>query len=640
MTINETSARAENRWHNPFIETISDATLDAWASQFLPEEHSIVRRLLAHFSFYGPNRLNAALVSLHEKVISVLNRPVTSVWFIPVGYAAKSGSMIAYLYKTQNDIPQERFILANDLTNVRLTPESAVVFLDDYIGSGHQGRQVWDTVLSLISTSADICPFIFGAIVGTEKGKRHLASNTGFQVLTVDEIDEGALPLHDQSRVFPDPEERRLAREVLEEYGKRLYPSEPLGYENSQGLLGFFYSTPNNTLPIFWSTADGWIPILRHKETYRDPAFLVGPPAGLTKEISVSGPERPLLESARLEDYDLPFEVATRLLNEFRTMPIVLSLIPAIQSLEIDDATIGAILRLVIELRHLKHEKESVRTSLLIIPNDMSPDSIGDIHVLPSGTLSLSTSRAQTEIVQLVQWIGGFEGGVVINASGDVLGSVIFRKTTTTSYPLLPERYHRVARASLDSRGLLFLFSGNDRATVFYLGNRMLTYRGASWHLQPSDLPAGISQLAREYHISEGALHHLFRMSLRLSDEGQGAFATIGNHEEVLKYSDLREASRFQWPSLHVKDSDPDAVFGLMKQDGATIIRADGQIVQGLTTIRPPAGKSPLQDRQKGTKHHTAATISMLAKCIAVAVSVDGQITVFAGGTERFKLMG
>jgi len=53
---------------------------------------------------------------------------------------------------------------------------------------------------------------------------------------------------------------------MAEEYGLRLKPDVPLGYANGQYTFGFFYNTPDNTLPLFWSSNAQWIPLMKRYE--------------------------------------------------------------------------------------------------------------------------------------------------------------------------------------------------------------------------------------------------------------------------------------------------------------------------------------------------------------------------------------
>lgn len=58
----------------------------------------------------------------------------------------------------------------------------------------------------------------------------------------------------DASDIFIDDGERRFAKQILQQIGRELSPSAPLGHGDMGALVVFNNTTPNNTLPIFWST--------------------------------------------------------------------------------------------------------------------------------------------------------------------------------------------------------------------------------------------------------------------------------------------------------------------------------------------------------------------------------------------------
>jgi DNA integrity scanning protein DisA with diadenylate cyclase activity len=91
---------------------------------------------------------------------------------------------------------------------------------------------------------------------------------------------------------------------------------------------------------------------------------------------------------------------------------------------------------------------------------------------------------------------------------------------------------------------------------------------------------------------------------------------------------------------MHLGVSPDDAIIGLMSQDGATIISADGAIVQGMTFLRPPVGTAAQEEVGRGSKHSTAAKISSATAALSVAVSVDGRVTLYSGGEVKLKVMG
>jgi hypothetical protein len=621
---------------NPFGEAVSDEVVADWLNQFEPEERDVAEQLLVHFRFYGFAQISAALRELHAKILAATRDLASSTWYVPVGYVAKSGSLIAYFYKIQNEVTQESFILISDLKNISSDRASTIVFLDDYIGTGHQAAQVWNAFRSLNPRLAEEATVIFAAIVAMRRGVEYLSQMTGFRVIVVDVIEESDLPLAAQSSIFPADGDRARARTILEKYGARLRPKGPLGYGNSQGLLGFIYSTPNNTLPIFWSTESGWKPLLPHKESYRDPSSLFGPPAGLPKEAAMESPDKPLAESAALSGYEIAPEIASKIFTEFRRTDIFLVLAPVVRSLDIPEGAFSQLLRLIGELKHLVHEKEGVSSALLVVPQA----ALEELPKLAVSAASGITLASLDEVLAIIQLVKAADGALVIRPDGTVLGTTLFPPAADDALSFLPLRYQKAANASLKTGGLLFFFTGEGRASVFHSGQRLLAYRGASWHLQPSDMKGGVRTLAKRYHVDEPALLRVFQLCFRLSDEGHGALLVVGDHQRVLGLAEPPKTAYMRWPQMNVGLTEPEAILGLMRQDGATIIGADGTVLQGMTPLRPPVDAPGAVEVGRGTKHATAAKISGATGSLTIAVSVDGRITVYGGGEILLKIMG
>lgn len=93
----------------------------------------------------------------------------------------------------------------------------------------------------------------------------------GVEVVACIEIDESSEAFSNSSIVFLNvPQYREPCKIMCEYYGQRI-SEYPLGYDNSQLLIGFYYSIPNNTLPIFWSNRNSWEPLFsRHEKRYKE----------------------------------------------------------------------------------------------------------------------------------------------------------------------------------------------------------------------------------------------------------------------------------------------------------------------------------------------------------------------------------
>jgi hypothetical protein len=250
---------------------IKPESVSKWARQFQPDELPVVLKLLKAIRYYSSSKVQSMVTELHSRIQAVVSRPVERQWFVPVGYVAKSGSAIAFFYRKQNDLPAQRFLMAKDLTSAHFTDGSAVVFLDDFIGSGHQAVQFWWNVVVPMLPKSHVTQFVLGSLVGYEEGIKHIEESTKLKVVALDVLDDSDRAFSSTSRAFQNADERATALAIIQKYGARLYPKFPAGYADSQSVLGFFYSTPNNSLPVLWSTEGGWFPLLPRAEVLREP---------------------------------------------------------------------------------------------------------------------------------------------------------------------------------------------------------------------------------------------------------------------------------------------------------------------------------------------------------------------------------
>ena len=106
---------------------------------------------------------------------------------------------------------------------------------------------------------------------GIGKSRAEKLEKLGITVIYCAKLDERSQLFSDNSLAFYKfPEIKEYAKELAEEYGKRIEPKKPLGHNNGEYSFGMFYNIPNNSLPIFWSDKNEWYPIFLRKEKYQN----------------------------------------------------------------------------------------------------------------------------------------------------------------------------------------------------------------------------------------------------------------------------------------------------------------------------------------------------------------------------------
>jgi len=621
---------------NPFRGDISDQSVIDWLEQFEIEERPFICQLLKGFKYYGSTQVTESVKILCQSILADSKKSQKDIWFVPVGYVAKSGSIIAYYFRVQNNLDQSRFVSPADLSSLPLNESCAVVFIDDFLGTGNQACQVWENIVRPLYEKNGTA-FYYATLVAYVEGQENLRKNTHFLPFAVEVLSEKDSPFTVGNSLFDNETDRAQCEHIVERYGNRLYPNHPFGYRRTQGMVGFFYSTPNNTLPIFWASQHDWNPLLARGDSYRDPAFLIGPPPGLNVNTAGRAATTPVEILSQLDQFDIEWESLVRLGSEFKDSKVVLVLASVLKELKIGKNVLEAMINLIRCLRDLRHEKEPVRCALHIVPDEINVDLLGTrIFQAASGTTIESVARIEA----LANMTDGIDGGIVIKSNGNVVGNYIYPVSTGTNDFFLPLTYQKAAAASRTSGGLIVVFLTDNRIAMFYKGNRVLWYRGAAWHLQTIDIDRGIRELSNRHNIEFPILLRTIHTVFQLSDHGHGSLITVGDHLRVIGYSDPPKTDHVQWVPMDLTSTPMEGLIGVMSQDGATIISGGGEIIRAMTTLRPPAGVDIKEETGRGTKHSTAVTISKITDALCIAVSVDGRITVYSKGEIAFKVMG
>jgi hypothetical protein len=164
------------------------------------------------------------------------------------------------MHRRENRIPSDRFLDYSGLAELGSFERGSVVLLDDLLASGHQAVFEWDRLQRLANIPAN-CRVLPATLVSCEAGTRYVEERTDLEVCSALKLTRANEPLDPSSHLFRTEEERAQARQILKKYGEILAPRGPFGYAGSGLLFSFAHSTPDNSLPIFWSTTGDWFPL-------------------------------------------------------------------------------------------------------------------------------------------------------------------------------------------------------------------------------------------------------------------------------------------------------------------------------------------------------------------------------------------
>lgn len=262
-------------------EITSDAIRE-WLEQFGGVfEQRRALELIKQLRFFTGLEIRARFSQAHQRLTTGWrcqlgrgHKLFTDVLVVPLDDPGKSGYTYGSTYVVENRIHKANVVPKKGLdarlksTNREL---AAVVFVDDFIGSG-------GTVIERLSTLPEAArnrlrePGLESALIviaGFEQGITAVETWLAEQRLPIrvypqQLFDHTERAFDPESRFFEDPAERVATQALFEQLGARISPEHPLGWFNSQALVVFESSVPNNTLPHVWIERAGeneWHPL-------------------------------------------------------------------------------------------------------------------------------------------------------------------------------------------------------------------------------------------------------------------------------------------------------------------------------------------------------------------------------------------
>lgn len=232
-------------------QTVDRDRLRVWLRQVESQDYDLLLRILETLDFYDLPRLQILLRTLHKTIrtqtISDGFRRMENLVFAPMGETAESGQEIIKRYRDVNRIGSTKAKLAQVVELQQILYEAnkageklAVVFLDDFIGTGKQVTDYWKQVLSQYIRPTQ--PMYVGTVVACDIGKEKVEAETPLRVMVVHRIQNRHL--FEPTDRFTQEEKNRI-RGYCERVG-----NPPLGIGDLGVMVSFAHGCPNNTLSI------------------------------------------------------------------------------------------------------------------------------------------------------------------------------------------------------------------------------------------------------------------------------------------------------------------------------------------------------------------------------------------------------
>lgn len=284
------------------------AIVDEWLSNFRgrrvcePAERAHALYLLSRFLYFGEREVRGLLRSMfqdmvrnpltvearkhvsnsndfdaiHQAFVEELDRTR----FVALGSPSESGTHILYQFRQESRLSTNLFPNLGDLITGPLndlgtkwvdSEVKRLVFIDDFCGTGQQVTEIATRTVPLLRRAAQDSGIAlevwYLTLVATEDGLRTVEQTCLFQhVRSLSVLDATYRVFGDTSQYFSDPPahiDKHICEEIMSYYGSQLFAQAPLGYGNSQLLLGFRHNVPDNTLPVIWlrSSVPWWLPV-------------------------------------------------------------------------------------------------------------------------------------------------------------------------------------------------------------------------------------------------------------------------------------------------------------------------------------------------------------------------------------------
>jgi len=241
-------------------EGVTAGKIVRWISNFSDQHGQVATKILRNVRYYSSSNIRSMTYQLVKIVQQgFASIPWDKVVFVPIGEPYAGGAIIARVLRETNMIRKENIRHMVELERVTQAQVGALVFIDDFSGTGNTLKDWWPLVEPIVLPRN--APFAIALLVLNGMAREIVESLTD-KVFCIDELDENDNVLSPKSTKFNPPE-----KDIILYYCNKTGCTADYvrGYGNCGLLVAFKYGCPNNSLPILWHKSSAWEPLFKRR---------------------------------------------------------------------------------------------------------------------------------------------------------------------------------------------------------------------------------------------------------------------------------------------------------------------------------------------------------------------------------------
>jgi hypothetical protein len=235
-------------------EDMSPGRILRWLMQFADDDLDLGQKILEEVHYLNSTNIRTMARNLAEAVRDEFGASEDRIVFVPIAQRPGGGAdLVIRALRGMKEPFAPRVATMVDLPDLDRTTVDALIFVDDFSGTGDTVLEWWENVETLVRPVSS--QVVIAALIMTIQAAE--AASTIARTASVLQIGEEANVFAEASG-FTD-----IERQAILTYCEAMCsdPTYVRGYGECGLLLAFRHGCPDNSLPILWYSEEGWDPL-------------------------------------------------------------------------------------------------------------------------------------------------------------------------------------------------------------------------------------------------------------------------------------------------------------------------------------------------------------------------------------------